>query len=318
MKKQQKGTCACGASAPYEASEEKSKSTESNVRREVRKTYGKRARKFAESANQDAYCGTNNVTEQREKHARALYSEDELKVLPESAKTAAAGCGNPTAFADLKQGETVLDLGSGGGIDALLAAEKVGPTGRVIGVDMTPEMIDVARENASNSEKENVEFRLGEIEHLPVADQSVDAIISNCVINLSPEKEQVFKEAYRVLKQGGRMLVSDMMTSGLPEEARKNITLWASCVGGAIELEEYLNNIRAAGFTEVEVINKEEYSNELIKDSLESMLTTTEDKEQEIVLKQLAKMFDEYKGKPSIQILHAEIRATKNNLERAK
>jgi ubiquinone/menaquinone biosynthesis C-methylase UbiE len=237
---------------------------------------------------------------------QAGYSVEELKSLPESAKNVAAGCGNPTALAELRQGETVLDLGSGGGIDALLAAQKVGPTGKVIGVDMTPEMIDTARQNAHKSGVTNIEFRLGEIEHLPVADGSVDVIISNCVINLSPDKDQVFREAYRVLKRGGRMLVSDMMTSGLPEEMRKNISLWADCVGGAIEVDKYLHEMKAAGF-EVELVHKENYSKEFIKDALDSAMITSEDRKQKTALRKLIEMYD----MSTVQVSHAEIRATK-------
>jgi arsenite methyltransferase len=287
-------TCGCGASSPTET--RKDDAAEKDVRSEVRKAYGERAR----VATQSGCCGTSNVTRERG------YSQEELQSLPESARTASAGCGNPTAIADLKQGETVLDLGSGGGIDVLLAAQKVGSTGKVIGVDMTPEMIDLARQNARKSGAKNVEFRIGEIEHLPVADASVDVIISNCVINLSPEKEQVFREAHRVLKKGGRMLVSDMMASGLPEIVRKNISLWASCIGGAIGLDEYVGKIKAAGF-EVDVVNSEDYSREFIKDALESAVMTTKDKQQKTMLNDLAKLYD----KSSATISHAEIRATK-------
>jgi SAM-dependent methyltransferase len=223
----------------------------------------------------------------------------------------AAGCGNPTALAELKQGETVLDLGSGGGIDCFLAAERVGPAGKVIGVDMTPEMIDVARANARKAKVKNTEFRLGEIEHLPVADESVDAIISNCVINLSPEKEQVFKEAYRVLKKGGRILVSDMMASGLPEEVKKNLSLWASCIGGAVDLDEYLNKIKSAGFKEVDVVNKEEYSRDFIKDALESAMMSSSEEGQKAISARAKALFDKYKENSNIKVLHAEIRAVK-------
>nr|MDO8132978.1 arsenite methyltransferase [Candidatus Njordarchaeum guaymaensis] len=298
MKKQQKGTCGCGMTSPSKVTEEKPIDTD--VRSEVRKAYGQ----YAKSASQDACCRADTVTWQ------AGYTEEELQSLPESARTVAAGCGNPTSLADLRQGETVLDLGSGGGIDALLAAQKVGPAGKVIGVDMTSEMIDKARQNARKNGTKNVEFRLGEIEHLPVADESVDAIISNCVINLSPEKEQVFREAYRVLKKGGRILISDMMASGLPEQVKKNISLWANCIGGAIELDEYLNKIKGAGFTEVEVVNKEQYSKAFIKDALESAMATSQDKEQKAMFGELTRLYD--KHKQGIQVLHAEIRATKS------
>jgi arsenite methyltransferase len=300
VKTQQKRTmCGCGASSSIKAGKEKP--IEVDVRTEVRKRYGR----YAKGATQAACCRTDTVTGQ------AGYSEEELDTLPESAKVVAAGCGNPTAFAELKQGETVLDLGSGGGIDCFLAAERVGSRGKVIGVDMTPEMIDTARANARKGKVRNVEFRLGEIEHLPVADESVDAIISNCVINLSPEKQEVFNEAYRVLKKGGRILVSDMMASGLPEEVKKNLSLWASCIGGAVELDDYLSKIKSAGFKEVEVVNKEEYSREFIKEALESATMSTDD-EQKSTLEKARTLYDEYQDKSCIKILHAEIRAVKS------
>jgi ubiquinone/menaquinone biosynthesis C-methylase UbiE len=162
------------------------------------------------------------------------------------------GCGNPTAIAELSKGEVVLDLGSGAGIDCFLAAEKVGAGGRVIGLDMTPEMVQLARENARVVESANVEFCLGEMEHMPVEDNSVDVIISNCVINLSPDKDAVFREAYRVLKLGGRLCVSDMvLLEELPEGVKESLAQWAGCVTGALSEEEYLGKIRAAGFVQV-------------------------------------------------------------------
>jgi SAM-dependent methyltransferase len=167
------------------------------------------------------------------------------------------GCGNPTALAGLQAGETVLDLGSGGGIDCFLAARRVGPAGRVIGVDMTAEMIDRARAAARQGSFQNVEFRLGEIENLPVADASVDAVISNCVINLSPDKGRVFRESFRALKAGGRLLVSDIVLTGeLPAGAREDVELWAGCVSGALPEQEYLSLIREAGFSEVSVVGR--------------------------------------------------------------
>jgi len=184
------------------------------------------------------------------------YSADELQSIPESAKMG-LGCGNPTALASLKEGEVVVDLGSGGGIDCFLAANAVGKSGGVIGVDMTPEMVSRARANASKGGYDNVDFRLGEIEHLPVADNSVDAVISNCVINLSPDKAQVFREAFRVLRPGGRVMVSDMViTRELPKEVRNSLAAWASCVAGASRKEDYLATIAAAGFQGVEVVSE--------------------------------------------------------------
>lgn len=188
------------------------------------------------------------------------YSKDELDNIPEIANMG-LGCGNPTALADLKEGETVLDLGSGGGIDAFLAAKKVGETGNVIGVDMTEEMIQKARDTAQRYGYKNVEFRLSEIEDLPLGDNSVDVIISNCVINLSPDKEKVFKEAYRVLKPGGRILISDIVTEGnLPEELMQNISAWVGCVAGAQEKNQYLAIIRNSGFEEVDIVSESTFT----------------------------------------------------------
>jgi ubiquinone/menaquinone biosynthesis C-methylase UbiE len=297
---QKRTTCGCGAQASRKI--DNARPNEVDVRSEVRKRYSE----FAKSSNQASCCRSDTVTGQ------AGYTNEELDSLPESAKTVSAGCGNPTALASLKEGETVLDLGSGGGIDCFLSAERVGPTGRVIGVDMTPEMIDVARSNARKAKTKNVEFRLGEIEHLPVADESVDVIISNCVINLSPEKEQVFKEAYRTLRKGGRMLVSDMMASGIPEEVKKDLSLWASCIGGALELGEYLSKIKSAGFDEVEVVNKEEYSREFIREALESATVSSDEKEKQIISSKARELLNKYEGRSDIKVLHAEIRATKN------
>jgi SAM-dependent methyltransferase len=262
----------------------------------MRKAYGTRAKGSTEGA-----CNGKSPVAQQ-----AGYTEEQLRSLPANALTTSAGCGNPTALAALRQGEVVLDLGSGGGIDVFLAAKKVGPTGKAIGVDMTPEMIDLARENARKTGAENVEFRLGEIEHLPLADESVDVIISNCVINLSPEKEKVFKEAHRVLKKGGRMLVSDMMVSGLPEEIRLDVSVWASCIGGAVELEEYVRLIEEAGFTQVEVIHKEEYSEQMIKNSIAAIERDLDDSEK----KKLEDLVRKLEGDFSIS--HADIRAVKN------
>jgi SAM-dependent methyltransferase len=184
------------------------------------------------------------------------YSAEELAAAPDGANLG-LGCGNPTALADLVPGETVLDLGSGGGFDCFLAADRVGPTGHVIGVDMTPEMLNRARENASRAGHDNVEFRLGEIEHLPVADASVDAIISNCVVNLSPDKGQVFAEAFRVLGPGGRLMVSDIVLDALlPAEVAASLDAYTSCIAGAALRADYLAAIDAAGFADVEIVTE--------------------------------------------------------------
>ncbi len=187
------------------------------------------------------------------------YSEEELSNVPEAANMG-LGCGNPTALASLKKGETVLDLGSGGGIDVFLAAKKVGPKGKVIGVDMSEAMLERAASNAAKNGYKNVEFRLGEIEKLPVDDGAVDVIISNCVINLSTDKNQVFREAYRVLRPEGRLMVSDLVTEGeIPEKVRRSFDAWAACVGGALEKQEYLEVIKKAGFHEVRIVSEASY-----------------------------------------------------------
>ena len=192
------------------------------------------------------------------------YSEDEMTAVPEGANLG-LGCGNPTALASLKEGETVLDLGAGAGFDCFLAANKVGKKGKVIGVDMTPEMIDKARANARKGKYTNVEFRLGEIENLPAADNSVDVIISNCVINLSPNKKRVFEEAFRVLSPKGRLMVSDIvLLRELPKSIRENVEAYAGCISGAEIKDKYLELIRKAGFREVRVIEEKTYPLEYI------------------------------------------------------
>ncbi|MGE5595966.1 MAG: arsenite methyltransferase, partial [Hyphomicrobiales bacterium] len=182
-----------------------------------------------------------------------LYADTTIEDLPATVTDVAFGCGNPTAIAALEPGQTVLDLGSGGGIDCFLAAKMVGEQGRVFGVDLTPEMVALARRNAGKVGATNVEFRLGEIEHLPIADESVDVVISNCVINLSPDKDQVFREAFRVLRPGGRLQVSDIVwTKPAPDDLRDDMEQWAGCIAGALLEPEYLAKIRAAGFVGVE------------------------------------------------------------------
>ncbi len=186
------------------------------------------------------------------------YSDNDFVQVPEGANMG-LGCGNPRTIASLKEGETVLDLGSGGGFDAFLAAREVGTTGKVIGVDMTPSMISLARENAEKGGFTQVEFRLGEIEHLPMADQSVDVIISNCVINLSPEKQQVFDEAFRVLKTGGRLAISDVVAiSEIPEHMLADMELYSACVSGASTVAEITEMLEEAGFSEIRIQPKDE------------------------------------------------------------
>ena len=202
------------------------------------------------------------------------YSEKELGNIPESA-IMGLGCGNPTALADLKKGETVLDLGAGAGIDVFLAANKVGSKGRVIGVDMTEEMVKRANETAKKYGYKNVEFRLGEIENLPLENNSVDVIISNCVINLSPDKLRTYQEAYRVLRPGGRILISDLVTEGeLPEDVRKNFEAWAGCIAGALEKKEYLDTIKRAGFSDINIASQNTFYEPGLDDRLAGKITS--------------------------------------------
>lgn len=211
-------------------------------------------------------CGTNSNTcspiripaeklgEFMEKYSSQLgYSEEDLRIVPAGANLG-LGCGNPTAHASIKEGETVIDLGSGGGFDCFIASSKVGKTGKVIGVDMTYQMIDKARTNAKKGNYENVEFRLGEIEHLPIADNTGDLLISNCVINLAPDKGKVFNESFRVLKPGGRMMISDIvLLEELPEDIKKSVEAYTGCLAGAILKDKYLGLIKEAGFQDIEV-----------------------------------------------------------------
>src|SRR5450432_1947290 len=183
-----------------------------------------------------------------------LYDATQTGSLPEDAVLASLGCGNPTALAELKAGETVLDLGSGGGIDVLLSARRVGPTGKAYGLDMTDDMLTLARENQRKAGLANVEFLKGEIEHIPLPDTSVDVVISNCVINLSADKDQVLREAFRVLKPGGRFAVSDVVVRGaVPEEVRQNMLLWVGCIAGALEDYQYVAKLAKAGFDGIEI-----------------------------------------------------------------
>ncbi|MBL8231814.1 MAG: arsenite methyltransferase [Bryobacterales bacterium] len=183
-----------------------------------------------------------------------LYSESESGLVPATAIAASLGCGNPTALAELKPGETVLDLGSGGGIDVLLSARRVGPTGKAYGLDMTDEMLALAEENKAKSGLTNVEFLRGEIEHIPLPDNSVDVIISNCVINLSGDKDRVLAEAFRVLKPGGRFAISDIVTRAeIPAEIRKSLELWVGCIAGALHESEYRDKLAKAGFTSIDI-----------------------------------------------------------------
>jgi SAM-dependent methyltransferase len=202
-------------------------------------------------------CGGSDVTS-KQMSALMGYSKQDLASVTDGANMG-LGCGNPVALASLKAGETVVDLGSGGGFDCFLAAKQVGGTGKVIGVDMTPDMLSKARDNAEKMQAENVEFRLGEIEHLPVADNSTDIIMSNCVINLSPDKLSVFRDAYRILKPGGRLAISDIVaTVPLPAEVQKDLALVSACVGGAATIDDTVDMLKETGFQDIKITPKDE------------------------------------------------------------
>ncbi len=230
-----------------------------NVDVHVREKYGSAARAVAESDSVQACCDPglrccDPITSN-------LYSSDEKGQIPEKAARASLGCGNPTALIELSPGETVLDLGSGGGIDVLLSAKRVGPTGKAYGLDMTDDMLALARENQRQAGMSNVEFLKGEIENIPLPDNSVDVVISNCVINLSSNKDRVLTEAFRVLKPGGRFAVSDVVVRGnVPDEVRKSMLLWVGCIAGALEESEYLAKLRAAGFEDARAEPTREYN----------------------------------------------------------
>ncbi len=225
------------------------------IKKVVREGYAKTAKQDSSCcAPVNSCCGSTDLAQDIGKSIG--YTEEELTAVPEGANLG-LGCGNPVALASLREGEIVLDLGSGAGVDCFLAANKVGKNGRVIGVDMTPEMIERARENARKGNYGNVEFRLGEIESLPVADNSVDIVISNCVINLAPDKRRVFTETFRVLKPGGRLMISDIvLLKELPDFIKNSIEAYIGCLSGAIIRDEYIEAIKAAGFQEVGIIDE--------------------------------------------------------------
>jgi len=239
------------------------------IRQNVRASYSE----VAEASNSGDSCGTqssccgvsDDVAINTLVSTRLGYSEDDLENVPEGADMG-LGCGNPRAIASIKTGETILDLGSGGGFDCFLAAAETGESGRVIGIDMTPTMISKARNNAVKGKYHHVEFRLGEIEHMPVANDVVDVIISNCVINLSPDKQRVFSEAFRVLKPGGRLAISDVVASTeLPEEIRNDLALYSGCMAGASQIAELQTILEQSGFEQINIAPKDE-SKDFIKD----------------------------------------------------
>ena len=233
--------------------------TEREIKEEVRKRYAESARQ-AKEAEDASCCGSapaENVI------SANLYTTDELQGLPSEAVVASLGCGNPVAMAELKEGEVVLDLGSGGGIDVLLSARRVGPSGNAYGLDMTDEMLELARENQRKAGVTNAEFLKGEMEDVPLPDGSVDVIISNCVVNLSPDKDRVLAEAYRVLKPGGRIAIADIVVRGqVPPELRRSLELWVGCLAGALSEEEYRQKLAAAGFVDIDLETLREYTTE--------------------------------------------------------
>jgi arsenite methyltransferase len=226
--------------------------SETDVKEAVREKYSQAARRVRMAEN--SCCGPATAGDGTSPITSNLYDSAQTEVLPEQAVLASLGCGNPTALAQLKAGETVLDLGSGGGIDVLLSARRVGPTGKAYGLDMTDEMLALARENQREASIENVEFLKGEIEHIPLPNNSVDVIISNCVINLSGDKDQVLREAFRVLKPGGRFAVSDVVTRGeVPDAIRRDMLLWVGCIAGALRDTDYAAKLAQAGFESISI-----------------------------------------------------------------
>ena len=224
-----------------------------NMREFIQQTYGSAAKAAVENAGKTSCCGAKTPAPKKDPITRNLYPDNDAAQVPTEALAASFGCGNPTALANLAPGEVVLDLGSGGGIDVLLSAKRVGPTGKAYGLDMTAEMLEIARTNQRNAGVTNAEFLEGTIEAIPLPEASVDVIVSNCVINLSTDKDQVLREAFRVLRSGGRFAVSDMvLRRPLPDILQKSVELWAGCVAGALLESEYRKKLAAAGFVDIE------------------------------------------------------------------
>lgn len=246
-----KSCCLAGKAVPAKPKE---------IKEYIKEHYGSRVKDSV----QHSCSGTKSSCNDAKVALSAGYTKEQLAGLPTHAAEHSFGCGNPVALAGIQPGQTVLDIGSGAGIDVLLAAHKVGPKGHVIGLDMTPEMIEAARKNAAEAGAANVEFRLGDAEDMPIDSDSVDWIISNCVINLAPDKAKVFREAYRVLRPGGKVLVSDIVTHDLPEQVRHSVEAWASCIAGAPEEDDYLDAIGAAGFSQIKIVARLDYDQETI------------------------------------------------------
>jgi ubiquinone/menaquinone biosynthesis C-methylase UbiE len=245
---------------------------DNDVKDAVRERYAAAAKRVT-SAGRATCCGGSSCCGDEDPISRDLYAGTQVAELPKDAVAASLGCGNPTALATLASGETVLDLGSGGGIDVLLSARRVGPAGKVYGLDMTDEMLALARENQKKAGVTNVEFLKGEIENIPLPDSSVDVIISNCVINLSGDKDGVLREAFRVLKPGGRFAVSDIVRHDgftVPEQVRRNLELWAGCIAGALTDVEYSEKLTAAGFSQIDIEETRTYRAEEARGYIEA------------------------------------------------
>ena len=246
-----------------------------NVKEIVRERYGAAAERVVRGGANSCCGGKDRALDAPDPITSGLYDASQAAAVPEQALLASLGCGNPTALAELKPGETVLDLGSGGGIDVLLSARRVGPEGFAFGLDMTSEMLALAEENKRKSGLKNVQFLKGEIEHIPLFDNSVDVIISNCVINLSADKDQVLREAFRVLKPGGRFAVSDVVIRGeVPDSIRRSMNLWIGCVAGALSQDDYLFKLQAAGFEQAAIEVTRVYS---VEDASEFLASAGEE-----------------------------------------
>jgi ubiquinone/menaquinone biosynthesis C-methylase UbiE len=240
-----------------------------SIEEEIKTYYGEIAKKVTENAKGSCGCGASCCGSSD--HGSILYSKDFIEGLPEEAISASLGCANPIVLANLQKGETVLDLGSGGGIDVLISSKYVGETGKVYGLDMTDEMLKLANHNKEKSGVKNVEFIKGYIEDIPLENETVDVVTSNCVINLSESKEDVLKEAYRILKKGGRLAIADIVElKKVPDDIRENIQMWVGCISGALSIDEYGRLLKNSGFTEIEITPVNVYTKEVMKSIAES------------------------------------------------